>query len=304
MNNLRTVMVVCIALLICALELQESKATQEFVKVKGAGFVGTFAPSQGQPTIGLLVLGGAEGGMPEWQLKEISELGYPTLAVAYFKAKGLPQMLDEVPVEPIDKAVRWLSNRPEVLDDRVVIIGASKGAELALLVASSNKQVTGVVAFAPSNVVFQGIPKVFWPPRSSWTRDGKALPFVPYRMPKEFNYASPDLHALYNESLRDSAAVKLATIPVEKIHGPILLFSGRDDRMWPSSKMADEIIARLKQKAFLYNNEHVAYDNAGHVFAPLPDAVRNQLGGTEEGNLKALNDSHGRLVTFLKKVAN
>jgi hypothetical protein len=42
----------------------------------------------------------------------------------------------------------------------------------------------------------------------------------------------------YLGHLRDTRAVERATIPVEKTRGPILLVSGTDDQMWPSSALA------------------------------------------------------------------
>ncbi|MEO0900275.1 MAG: acyl-CoA thioester hydrolase/BAAT C-terminal domain-containing protein, partial [Bacteroidota bacterium] len=36
-----------------------------------------------------------------------------------------------------------------------------------------------------------------------------------------------------------------AVIPVEKIAGPILLLSGRDDQVWPSATMSDMMEERL-----------------------------------------------------------
>ncbi|RPJ54618.1 MAG: hypothetical protein EHM23_28545 [Acidobacteria bacterium] len=44
-------------------------------------------------------------------------------------------------------------------------------------------------------------------------------------------------------SLDNKEAVEKAVIPGEKINGPVLLVSGKDDRLWPSSAMVDMVIA-------------------------------------------------------------
>ena len=50
----------------------------------------------------------------------------------------------------------------------------------------------------------------------------------------------------YRSQLRDPLAVERATIPVEKIRGPVQLVSGMDGQMWPSSDLADIAFRRLE----------------------------------------------------------
>ena len=88
-----------------------------------------------------------------------------------------------------------------------------------------------------------------------------------------------------------------AAIEAEKIHGPVLLLSGHDDRLWPSEEMGDAICKRLKGKVFKYKYEHVKYDNAGHTLNEF-----YMFGGTSEGNRKARIDSNRRMLEFLKTV--
>src|SRR5262249_392857 len=125
--------------------------------------------------LGVLVLGGSEGGKASYLAKPIAGAGYPTVALAYFKSKGTPEPLDEVPLEYFAKALDWMKSN-EKMTDGVVVVGGSKGAELALLLAAKHPEIRGVIALAPSSVVWQGLPKVFWPPRSSWTLGGQSLP--------------------------------------------------------------------------------------------------------------------------------
>ena len=61
------------------------------------------------------------------------------------------------------------------------------------------------------------------PPPTASPEAGRPAAFAPY----------------YLGQLRDSSAVERATIPVEKTRGPILLVSGTDDHMWPSTALAD-----------------------------------------------------------------
>src|SRR5438067_1369515 len=130
---------------------------------------------------GVIALGGSEGGCPIHLAQLLADEGFACLALSYFHRAGLPRNLVEVPLEYLQAAIGWLQDRDEVSGDRVGLIGASKGAELALLSATRFPAVGAVVAYAPSSVVFAGIS--FGGDgrrRSSWSDHGQPVPFVPY----------------------------------------------------------------------------------------------------------------------------
>jgi dienelactone hydrolase len=106
-----------------------------------------------------------------------------------------------------------------------------------------------------------------------------------------------------------------AAIPVERIGGPILLFSGKDDQLWPSDLFAAQVVERLESHTFTHDVEHYSYENAGHMIArpyvPTSDVrqVRlhpiskrpNMMGGTPEGQARANVDSWRKLLSFLDR---
>jgi dienelactone hydrolase len=265
--------------------------------VAGVGFDGEFYPPLGsQKKLGVLLLSASDGGIPGNRAKIFAENGFPTLALGYFKTKRTPEYLDMVPLEYFDQPIWWLTKNEYIQGGKIVVIGESKGAELALLLASRKPEISGVVAFVPSAVVFQGMPKVPWPPRSSWSSMGKPIPFVPYNisnLPDKKNVLS-----IYRNSLKQQEAVKKALIPVNKIKGPVLLFSAADDGIWPSVEMSDMIMRSLKDQKFGYAYEHITYDNAGHTMMES-----NMMGGTEEGNRKARIDSTEKMLAFLNRLS-
>lgn len=63
--------------------------------------------------------------------------------------------------------------------------------------------------------------------------------------------------------LRDQTSEK-ATIPVEKIKASLLLASGGDDQMWPSTLYAYRIEERLKEYKSPIFYKHFHYPKAGH----------------------------------------
>jgi uncharacterized protein len=265
--------------------------------VSGVSFDAEFYPPVGSPKkLGVLILGGSDGGIPSRRARYIAENGFPALALAYFKTKRTPEYLDMIPLEYFDQPIEWLKNNKHTQGSRLVVIGESKGAELALLLASRKSEISGVVAFVPSAVVFQGMPKNYWPPRSSWSYRGEPIPYVPYDLS---NIPDPnDVLSIYRNSLKQQEAVRRAFIPATRIKGPILLLSAADDRMWPSVEMSDLIVRTLRDQAFSYTCEHITYDNAGHTMTEY-----YMMGGTEEGNRNARIDSTERMLSFLNKLS-
>ncbi len=258
-------------------------------------------PSNGKRMPGVIVLGGSEGGIPRDRAAMIASHGFPTLALAYFSAGSLPKDLEHIPVETVDKAVEWLRKQPSVDPKRIVIFGISKGAELGLLAASRNPRINAVVAIAPGSNVFQNLNRT-QAPGSSWTAGGIDLPFAPFVKSEVFD-KSHRLADLYNASL--DAAPPDSRIPVEKISGPILLLSGKDDALWPSSRMANEIAARLTANHFRYKVKNLIFEDVGHHAATLPmrptgDSVR--LGGTAQGLAKAHVQAASEIILFLKSL--
>jgi hypothetical protein len=232
-----------------------------------------FYDGREQPRKAVVLLGGSEGGKMWSRLKQIPESlikrGFCALSLAYFKAPGLPDSLEEIPLEYFEKAFEWLRQEPGVIQDDYALLGGSKGAELGLVLGSRYSQIKTVIGFMPSSVVWQGIPKnrltIGKDPKSSWSYKGKGLPYVPSSLTlKDFGaLLTLNLRKSAIRDLQNEARVAEATIAVEKIQGAILLLSARHDRLWPSFEMSEEILGRLDRAGFKYPYEHIAYDT-GH----------------------------------------
>jgi dienelactone hydrolase len=310
MNTKVKMLLVCLCVAVAATSAPSVKAEPSAAPAAapvsttlvGQGFVANFSSAAGsEKKIGILALGGAEGGLPTWSAP-LAEAGYPVLSVGYFKVEGRPDALEEIALEYFDKPIAWLESGDRCRSGGIVVAGASKGAELALLLASRKKEIVGVIALAPSSVVWQATPKPSAGvpvARSSWTAGGKPLVFVP------FDYravSSPfSLLDLHRHSLFNVEAVEAAAIPVEKINGPILLLSGEDDRIWPSSEMGEAVVGRLKANNFRHAYTHVIYPAAGHSLDEKPIA-QYDLGGTAEGNRRAHLDSWKKIFEFLSGI--
>ena len=121
----------------------------------------------------------------------------------------------------------------------------------------------------------------------------------------------------WKSGLAKTDYVTQATIKVENINGPILLFSGMDDRVWPSSLMADMIEQRIRENNFKSSFQNIKYKEAGHLISSNPEinsGIRTgkiningkdfefEYGGTNEGDYKAKQDAKIRLLEFIEKI--
>jgi dienelactone hydrolase len=239
--------------------------------------------------------------------KDLQSRGYSVLHVSYFGAPGQPPILSHIPLETFDRALDWLKAQPDVDPARIAVVGGSKGAEAALIVAARHPELRAVVAGMPSHVAWQGIDFnllnfMINPPGGSWTLNGRPIPFVPYTQ----DFRGGDIVDLYRVSLEQAPNLKDATIRIELTRAPVLLICGKQDTLWPSCLMAD----RVKERAVQMGNPEVtvlAYENAGHAVLGIPIDKTNKnydmldsLGGTDDGNNAARADGWAKIVAHLE----
>lgn len=239
-----------------------SNAATSTLDIEKDGIVGKYFPSASiESRVGVLVLGGAEGGIPEQLAKPIVDAGFPTLALAYFNADGLPLELEKIPLEYFVQARSWLKNQSNIKSDELIVVGWSKGAELALLLASKDPQISKVVAIAPSSVVWAGILKDWTKvPASSWTEHGQELSHVPFKPSGAVN----GLRDLYTQSLANRVDGHKADIAVNDIKAKVVLMTGENDEVWPSPMMAEDICEKMNAQR-QNQCEHLDYKGLDHL---------------------------------------
>jgi dienelactone hydrolase len=293
--------------------------------IRSDGVVGVlFLPPGEGPHPAVLILHGGGGGMDEYTGAMLASRGYAALNLAYFSEPGLPRGLFNIPLEYFENAIRWMRAQPWLGNGFLAAWGPSRGGELALLLGATFADINAVSAWAPSGVMF-------WPiglaekgdtrPPASWTWRGKPLPYLQENndsvepLPPQQPGQPMAYTTVYLKHLRDQRAVERATIPVENIRGPILLVSGTDDQMWPSSDLADIAMRRLESKNFRFPFRHLKYRDAGHLillpFGPRTTRVIGfkaegfagmlyTQGGTTKADAEAGTDAWREMLQFLE----
>ena len=216
-------------------------------------------------------LGGSEGGNP-WasqfwkaQRDQFLAQGYAVLALGYFGTKESPTKLDRIAIEGIHAAVMQAAKTPGVNAECIIVMGGSRGGELALLLGSLYKEYDAVIGIVAGSSVFPALTMTMDTP--GWSHHGKLLPFVPVTEATYPALLRRDLRAAFSIMMEDQLAMDKAAIAVENINGPVMLLSAKKDEMWPSTEMSDMIARRLTAKQFAYPVQHIAID--GNHSAPL-----------------------------------
>lgn len=284
------------------------------VRVDERGLLANFYPARGAARApAIMVIGGSEGGLSTEGQREAVALqaaGFNALQIAWHCAPGKPKSPDRVALESFYAGLDWLRGRPMVDAGHLGIVGYSKGAEAALLVATRRSDVKAVVAGMPSSVAWDGFnPIVFVLKgvRSTWTENGQDVPSLPFGSMDSDRGQTYGLHA---NGLPELRAHPDAIIPVERIQGHVMLVCGELDRVWPACPMTRQIEQRLSAAGRPVPLV-LRYPQGGHgVFGPpYPPGDRQErlwgaLGGTAASNREARADGWPKVVSFLNDRLN
>ena len=275
----------------------------------------------------IIALGGSEGG--SFILRQAGLLashGYAVLGLPYYspaawgaagpqppELPALPAAFADIPVDRLQQARDWLAQQPEVDASRIALYGVSKGAEFVLIASTKFDWVRSVVAIVPSDVVWEGWgPGVVGGQRSSFSWQGKPLPFVPYvDFEQEFlGFQTGQPVRIRRPHDRGRAAhpqrIDAARIPVEQFAGPLLVVGGHDDQVWDSGGMAANILksrgaAGRETVALIYRDAGHALSGSGWSPSTQTNLGPMQMGGQPAADARAQAEAFAQTLAFLAR---
>jgi len=293
-------------------EIKSQKITTPFV---GEFF---YADSHDRPTI--LWLGGSGSNLAINALvcAPLASHGFNVLGVPFFGENGLPGQLSRIPLEYFEKVLAWLESNPITAGKAIQVLGMSKGAEAALILASRYPAIKRVALWAPHAYCFQGIA---FKNASSWTYGGKDLPYIRLKnrwviahmldcmiKNEPFGYVHTFRKGLALAKNKEDARIK-----VENAQADLMLFTSKDCGMWNTYDGSLEIVETLRKCGYPHNCDLIVYENAGEPYlvpyvvpvgitsAKIGPRLTLSMGGTLEGNHHARVDAWEKTIAFLSE---
>lgn len=230
-----------------------------------------FLPPSSSPLPAIMTLNGGAA-ISEERAQFLALHGYAALALAYFGSEGVPDRLQNIPLEYFVKAIDLLKQRPEVDPDRIGLLGISRGGEAALLLgAYFPEKMQAIATHVASSVIYPSQGTHISP----WSlKNQPVLPLAPILSREEI---SSDLGSHPENAISLSpyfldfmkkfeVEYEKSKIPVEKITCPLLVIGSKEDQMWPSALFAEQIDERLTDFG-CSNGKIILYEGAGHRLA-------------------------------------
>lgn len=287
-------------------------------------FIGKLFYKQNSNNKTILMLGGSDGSLDALDLlaAPLASRGFNVLTVAYFALEGLPDKLEEVPLEYFEKVFKWISENEITNTKEIFIHGISKGGELALLLASKYEQIKKVVVSAPHTYCFQALNGLEnGKDTSSWSYKGEPFSYIHLdddifleEQKKDISKGIPFGFAnSYKKNLERANNRNEARIRIENSKADILMIAGKKDNIWNSYDACLEALEILKENNYPCKVELLTYNNMGHPLPipyviPLKETLCMNVGGgifssggTIEGNTQGQFESWKRTIEFYKE---
>ena len=209
--------------------------------------------------LGVIDLFGTAGGLIEFKASLLATHGLATLSLAYFAYDDLPKYLPYCEFEYFEEAANWFVKHPAVMSHGIGVMGVSKGAEIALMMAVHRSDIVKAIVPISTSLVISASPfklsgqltgVYFDATGAKMTADG-ALNFCSCLPVQGLDKLDPS-----------------AIIPVEKIDCPMMLICGEDDESVLASEMAHEILKRMTLNGKSALCSVLSYPGTGHLIEP------------------------------------
>lgn len=295
--------------------------------MKKHGFVGHMAePDMETKYAVIVIMGGEKSVLPGIKIAErFADYGICGLAVALYGAEGLPEGVDRIPLDMVEKAVEYLKYIKGM--ESVSTYGMSMGSLFAAMAAKYIDGIDKVIMVSPSHVPFEGsADKKNMSGHSMMTWRGKEIHFVKldlaaqkagkYYYNEQAGRKVTGMWISYWNAYQIKDSEKQADIHIEELNVKILLLAGTGDEAWPSDYSVNYLKKRLDESGYEKDYEAIIYPNASHLLGVMPSKEKNKwlyrmlpligimyksLNLHREDCMKALEDSERKVIDWIKK---
>lgn len=248
----------------------------------------------------IVLLSGSDGSVNLEFATELATNGFEVYSLFYFGADNQPSTLERVPIEFFADFLSFA----ELGSTNITVIGHEKGAELALVLTNFHDNINELVLYDPLTHVFGGLTLTV-ESRSPWTFNEESITYIDLRDSNIMSLGRGLLYAgilapsnfrdVYASAIENTEDPERARIPTSNFSGRALIFAGGEDPKYPSDVFARELGLTLDSAEV-----HVM-ENAGHAFFRTEQYNDVNIGGTEESNATAKEQSFELLMEFLQE---
>ena len=250
----------------------------------------------------VITFGGSEGSSNYNMAKMMANNGYEVLSLYFFGKDNQPSQIRRIPIEFFSNVITYINKHFSSLHP-LTLLGASKGAELSLILSEYYSEIDNLILIAPSAYRFQG-----WDMMndvSSWTYNNKDLSYISLKNASIIEKVKINLQyalrltvkekSYHDSAIENSPNIEEARIKAEKFKGNILILLGKEDGMWNSYSMAQKI-----KEAKPDNTEVLVYEGVGHAFGVDRVCGKYFMGGQNDLNKIALTKSCEKILDTLQ----
>ena len=249
------------------------------------GFVGLYFPGTKAPEKVIIAAGGAscDEKTSVSMCRFLRNAGYNVLVLGFYMWQGLSKNLVSIPVDYVEKAVKWLKEEKRIKG--IAMTSASTGAGYTLLAASLIPEINCVIPIVPFDYVMEGTTNSFKRlGKSVYTWHGDGIPYSPWSLieqglPHIFMNAMKDKNYGLKRFMRygydHNPVTEESRIKVENMHADVLFLAAKNDDAWPSDEAVPRMMKRLEENHYQYRYEAHIYEKASHA---LTDGLDEMTG--------------------------
>lgn len=254
-----------------------------------------------EKAVGVMIHLAGEPGIEgiEINAKLLASKGIATVALPFCHYGSLPTEFKEIPLENILQSIDYIKTLNNIDGQRIGLIGGTRGAELALKIASMRDDVKILVASNPCDVINQSVVKQLTTSKSSWSYNNQPVIFSKVKKLEVFKLYLNRIFSKRSFSMKHVYQHEHQMIDISKISAKTLLLAGRHDERWQSEKMAKRIQNTLKCEMKLYDAGQIL-GGPGCLPTTAFEHLSFGLGGTCEGNGISQNRSWHDIIQFIK----
>jgi len=256
----------------------------------------------------IIIIGGSSGGLRSNDLAiYFADNGFPSAVIPYFAIDDLPNELIQIPLEYFRDSIEKIREIDYLKKRKCFLHGTSKGAEGSLLLCAKKLiEIDGLILVSPSAYVWaapadkEKLLNGEEEERSSWKFNDQDVEFVRFDPKKdlaaEVKIIDNEEYHIYKNTWHPKVKDKVGKIDLTIIDTKVLIFSGKDDGLWPSYEAAIEIERTLDDLGKKGLIKHIAFENVGHIipypgkasriFSEHPELKTNILYGGEENAIR------------------